>query len=461
MWWNSPICNQKCCQLNEFSYGAEGRLIRMRYRSMGESCKFNPQHPCVTSKRRFSRLGFATQVDSSYFALKVLSEYPFIAAALAVRFPVIMVDEAQDTSVIQMQILERLVEGGLKDLMLIGDPNQAIYEWRDAEPHLFLEKCNAWSAGETPLTENWRSSQVICDCASNFASSTKPMTAVNPKVATLSHAPLVLGWETEDELPKLAGSYVRLCGELGILPCGVAVLSRSQELLNAVRPGSADDRTVSPWRGSISERVARSRFLYESGDYASAFRNLERAILQALSSHDTFDPTRLRGLYESGKLGCWRGDIFELLSSLPWTWGQSIGEWADQANTVLRAFTPANLTVGVKRNSKNCRYQDLKLESVFGRADLLPHKDEPVFKTVHAVKGETLDAVMLVLKKKTGQGSFYVNLFGDDISGNEELRIVYVAMTRARRMLALVVPSEDVGTWTKKLGLSEVARTCS
>jgi len=455
MWWRSPVCNQKGCQLNEFSYDADGKLIRMRHQAMGESCQFNPQHPCVNNKRTFSKLGYATQPDSNYFALRVLLEYPLIAAALALRFPVIMVDEAQDTSAIQMRILERLVEGGLQDLMLIGDPDQAIYEWRDAEPHLFLEKCEAWGKGRTGLTENWRSSQRICDCASHFASSTTRMRAVNPEVADVSFAPLVLEWEREDKLPCLADFYIEHCKGLGIPPSGVAVLSRSKELLNAIKPGSADDKSVSLWGDLISERVARSRFLYENGQYALAFRSLERAILQARSARDTFDPMELWKLYESGKLADWRGDVFELLCSLPWTSGRAAGDWANEANDILKNSRFPELRVGVKRNSQKCRYQDLKLAGAFAQSDLLPQENEAVYKTVHAVKGETLDAVMLALKKKAGQGPFYVNLLGKDIAGNEELRIVYVAITRARRMLALAVPSKAASVWAKWLGLSK------
>ena len=69
----------------------------------------------------------------------MLLEQPVVAQGLARRFPVVMVDEAQDTSRVQMRILDALIAAGLGEVMLVGDPYQAIYEWRDAEPRLFEE----------------------------------------------------------------------------------------------------------------------------------------------------------------------------------------------------------------------------------------------------------------------------------------------------------------------------------
>src|SRR5713226_4570413 len=68
--------------------------------------------------------------------------------ALDTRIRHILVDEFQDTSVSQWELLERLTAGWEKGdgrtLFLVGDPMQSIYRFREAEVGLFL---NAWQGG--------------------------------------------------------------------------------------------------------------------------------------------------------------------------------------------------------------------------------------------------------------------------------------------------------------------------
>ena len=79
------------------------------------------------------------------------------------------------------------------------------------------------------------------------------------------------------------------------------------------------------------------------------------------------------------------------------------------------------------------------------------------FGTVHSVKGETFEAVLLFLNEKAANNSLYKNLVkAKSISykGKEELWIVYVAITRPSRILVIAVPSSDdkLG-WEEKLGI--------
>ncbi len=59
--------------------------------------------------------GFATQREIPALSLRLLKKYPDIAREIAYRFPVIIVDEAQDTSREQMEILDLLSNSGLQN----------------------------------------------------------------------------------------------------------------------------------------------------------------------------------------------------------------------------------------------------------------------------------------------------------------------------------------------------------
>ena len=70
------------------------------------------------------------------------------------RWPIVMVDEFQDTDPVQWQVIDRAFSGRCT-VILIGDPKQAIYAFRGGDIVTYLHA--AESAGEQKtLATNWR-----------------------------------------------------------------------------------------------------------------------------------------------------------------------------------------------------------------------------------------------------------------------------------------------------------------
>ncbi|HTR63088.1 MAG TPA: UvrD-helicase domain-containing protein [Candidatus Binataceae bacterium] len=90
-----------------------------------------------------------------------------LAAALRERFRVGIVDEFQDTDDLQWRIFRKLfVESETHRLIVIGDPKQAIYAFRDADVFAYLKaktELHALGAKIVPLTENFRSTAEMID----------------------------------------------------------------------------------------------------------------------------------------------------------------------------------------------------------------------------------------------------------------------------------------------------------
>ena len=77
------------------------------------------------------------------------------------RWPIVMVDEFQDTDPVQWQVISRAFVGH-SAVILIGDPKQAIYAFRGGDVVTYLDA--ARSAGQRrTLVENWRSDKVLVD----------------------------------------------------------------------------------------------------------------------------------------------------------------------------------------------------------------------------------------------------------------------------------------------------------
>ncbi|RKD86523.1 ATP-dependent helicase [Mangrovibacterium diazotrophicum] len=79
----------------------------------------------------------------------------------------IIVDEFQDCSEEQLQLIERL-RGENTKLFVVGDQNQSIYGWRGSKERLFQEIQSEWQADWMELPQNYRSTETILSAAGNL-----------------------------------------------------------------------------------------------------------------------------------------------------------------------------------------------------------------------------------------------------------------------------------------------------
>lgn len=91
-----------------------------------------------------------------------------LAGAVRRRFSVALIDEFQDTDLIQYQIFRRLFAG--RPLFLIGDPKQAIYRFRGADVFAYLAAKKAADRAYT-LGRNWRSEARLVEAVNQLFSS--------------------------------------------------------------------------------------------------------------------------------------------------------------------------------------------------------------------------------------------------------------------------------------------------
>lgn len=151
--------------------------------------------------------GVANQSDANYIAYKILTQYPGIARNIAQKFPILMIDEAQDTTAIQMAIVDVLDKAQVESILLVGDPHQAIFEWNTAEPSLFMAKYNSpvWTSLE--LSENRRSSNNICRVNNRFFDNN--MTSVSEEDKDYSATPLIIGHSTQsDSINEIKDAFI-------------------------------------------------------------------------------------------------------------------------------------------------------------------------------------------------------------------------------------------------------------
>ena len=101
--------------------------------------------------------------DGIEFHMLRLLRIPDIAAALRTRYKFVAVDEAQDLSAIQFEILDAL---NPDNLVLYGDSSQSIYKFRGADVEQFFERVKQWTVLSLPV--NYRSRPPIVAAATRI-----------------------------------------------------------------------------------------------------------------------------------------------------------------------------------------------------------------------------------------------------------------------------------------------------
>jgi DNA helicase-2/ATP-dependent DNA helicase PcrA len=103
--------------------------------------------------------------DLLFYAVQLLRDNEHLLQDYRNRFPHILVDEFQDTNTAQYALL-RLLAGENPDLFVVGDPDQSIYRWRGADYRNVLKFQEDFPQAKTILLEqNYRSTQTILDVA--------------------------------------------------------------------------------------------------------------------------------------------------------------------------------------------------------------------------------------------------------------------------------------------------------
>ena len=111
-------------------------------------------------RRRCTRSNRVDFDDLQVLALKLLQNYPDVRRAYQTRFQAIMVDEYQDTNLIQAKILE-LLANEENVITVVGDDAQAIYGFRAATVENILTFEQAFSADRITVHTNYRSTPEI------------------------------------------------------------------------------------------------------------------------------------------------------------------------------------------------------------------------------------------------------------------------------------------------------------
>ncbi|HEY4957442.1 MAG TPA: ATP-dependent helicase [Caldimonas sp.] len=399
---------------------------------------------------------------------------PALGAVIAARFDHVLVDEYQDTNRLQAEIVFALRPGG-RGLTVVGDDAQSIYSFRAAEVRNILDFAAAFVPPATVLTleQNYRS--------------TMPLLAASNAVIALAHErhakelwsdrsaaerPALVWVEDESAEAAWVAERVLALRESGLALKSQAVLFRSAQHSNALELELARrDIPFVKYGGlkfleaaHVKDVLAVLRFAANPHGQRAGLRALQLVpgigaasaarLLAALVAAS--DPSAALRAFVAPKAisAAWLEFValFESLRAAASPWPGELGvveRWYrpllerrhdDAAPRAADIAHLARLASGYV--SRERFLTELALDPPAATSDESgpPSKDEDylILSTIHSAKGQEWSAVSLL---RVVDGCIPSDMAtGNAAEIEEERRLLYVAMTRARHHLHLLVP---------------------
>lgn len=405
-----------------------------------------------------------------------LVEHPEIGAAMSRRFQYILVDEYQDTNVLQARIVRGLGRSH-QNVLVVGDDAQSIYAFRGADVKNILRFPDEWPGVKIfKLLTNYRSAPEILDLANdslakNVSQFEKALAGVKPR----GRKPLVVPTASSRQEAEFIAEQILSLREQGVALQNMAVLFRSSahsqalefELMKRDVPYEYRGGMKFFGRAHIKDVLAHLRVIQNCQDEPAWLRilNLQPGIgavtasrfaLAARSASDIADvfSADLGGLTSDRSKDGW-GALKNIL--------QKVVEQKDDSSSMIRTVINSSYRDYLEREYPDWhdRMEDLEQLALFaqGYKDLAgfladislydevvalhetgaKHEDERlILSTVHQAKGLEWDTVFVMHLTDNGFPNKYA--MEEEAGLEEERRLFYVAVTRAKHGLFLTYP---------------------
>lgn len=395
---------------------------------------------CKT-KVKFWKAGFFTYEDVDLLAYRFLLIYSEIADLISKRFPVVIIDECQDLSYTQLRILEVLHQHGTA-IHLIGDLNQAIYEFRQIDINDTIEFIRNNGLSEMILDENFRSNQKIIDASTKILQSESKIVGKRELIVS---RPLIAILYKKNQVHELVDYYSNIINEEGLLLNESRIIVRNNSVKNTI----LGKKTTT---GSINTIEDFAHFVYlRKNDSLECFRDstklLSRAIQRAFFANEIHGNSN--NLYKPERLDFseWNTIILSVqkaliedsaVTDLNKTWSA----WKKTLANCLRntVIIPSH-TMELKSIRRGMTHE--RVIDTFSRSS--DHNISITIETIHGCKGLSLDSVLFVssyTKYASSSGAHWRDWFQHNETGlSEAHRLAYVAFSRAKHLLALGIPN--------------------
>lgn len=344
-------------------------------------------------------------------ATKILQTNDEVAAKVRDEWRAVVVDEYQDIDPAQQRFLAAIL-GDTGELCAVGDPRQTIFSFKGSEPTFLTGFADHWPGSEVRyLNRNYRSTPEIVDAANRISRSTgKPEALVAQVLDITGDRPKIRGVHNTDlEAQKVADELSR-ANVRGDSWREMAVLYRvnfqSAALETALR------------RQAIPFRVIGDKLFYEVDAVLEILRPFGR------DAREAEDQDGMTLLTEHARRRGW--NPFDPPSGT----GVARRRWEYQSTLIEQAESFVDQQGPLGAGALRTAFLNAAMN------DAEPTTDCVTLATIHKAKGLEWDNVVLYGTTE-GMLPFYRATSSGSAAVDEERRLFYVAVTRARKDLTI------------------------
>lgn len=364
-------------------------------------------------KKLYWKEGIIDHEDVLFFSYKLIEKYPFILTVLRAKFPYFFIDEFQDTNPIQYEIVKKI---GREETIIgvIGDHAQSIYGFQGAKLRQFIE-FSLPDMKEYTIHENKRSTNKIISVLNHIRKDIEQKNYRNDE----GDKPIILVGECKKAYNKAKAlsnnedvySLSRRNVTSNIMKQEFEEIDIKGNILDEFKEVDGDfiryntiisciKATEYARSGQYSEAMKQLRLLVKKEENVlEKRRKIVSLLYLLLNNYDTYRDKPLIKFYNLVK---------------------------ENINNGLSGFKKDGRPYKFYKKSK---YKELALY-INNENDASKHQ------TIHKAKGNEFENVMLILKRKKDLDF----LTKPDLRNNEEHRVYYVAVSRARDRLFINVP---------------------
>jgi DNA helicase-2/ATP-dependent DNA helicase PcrA len=383
------------------------------------------------AKRKiWKNCGLLTHSDAALWASKILAHPQhgaIVRAEVIRRFPFLVVDELQDTGHFLAKSIRSLLDEPLMRGLLVGDPDQAIYEFNGAKPDLFNAFETIAGAVTLPLSSSLRCPPAVSKAASHLKDSAGVFL---PAQNRNGRALLIRYSNMAADMPKLLEA-VRVDSSATL----VKVVARGTATVEELT-GRRANHAPSLYCRSLTHICRAVRELRQSRN-VKAFAATRAALELAVFQHEGVTDEELKAAGIS--VHEWKAVAVRCLlkaNAIPtigtcFEWHQEAGELLDREIISFGLNSSLDFQTGKLKPQKRSGWQKLASEFIptLNLGGITTHRIPA--QTVHAVKGETHDVTVFVCPTTSKPIQCPSRVWwSTSEKDREEKRIAYVAMTR-------------------------------
>ena len=399
------------------------------------------------------------------------SDAPFIYEKLGVRFNHFLLDEFQDTSVVQWENFKPLLTNSVSEgysNIIVGDVKQSIYRWRNSDWNLLDKEIEENFKGKVKvitLKENWRSTQSIVDFNNEFFTFAADNLGLSKIYADVKQEVKVEDSQEgcvtvdfcEDELEMIDG-YIEQAVAAGAKMSDMAILLRTngegkkvaEYLLSKGYSVISDDsldlkssliirKIVSYLHSLCNNSDSLNTYLSESleidseREYHSLLDLVDGVIKDLSETH----PDEIKG--QTLFIQSFMDDILEWTSIHGNDLRQYLKHWEESKIAISSPNDPNAIRITTVHKSKGLAFPIVifpfaEKVGLFKEDTLWCHLDSD------AEMGESFNSIFpVVLGKSSGDSFFSESLKNEmEMQRIDNLNIFYVCLTRARKEMHII-----------------------